>query len=104
MLRELRQHVGYELHYAQSPALVREATAEERGYQLLCDPAVNSVIVKLKEELDTGRIAPVRANVSLHADVRIRDLCIQHVMVRRRQRWQRWQRPTALSVVTLLLF
>ena len=38
------------------------------------------IIMRLKDELDAGRIAPVRADVSLHADVRIHDLCVSHIM------------------------
>jgi abnormal spindle-like microcephaly-associated protein len=53
---------------------------QQQAHQLMSETTMRECILRLKHELDAGKIAPMRPDKSLHADVRIKQQCLKCVM------------------------
>ena len=73
-------HRGHGLQLHQIDQQLQQFRLRARAYQLMTVPETQDCVIKLKEELDAGRIAGIQADISLHADVRIHNHCLECVM------------------------
>lgn len=58
---------------------LQQVRLRARAYRLMTVPETRDCTRLIKEELDAGRIAGIRTDVSLHADVRIHNHCLECV-------------------------
>ena len=69
---------GMQLHEIDNQ--LQQFRLRDRAFQLITAPETRECLVKLKSELEAGRVAAIRADASLHADVSVHNNCLQCVM------------------------
>ena len=78
--RKVGKHEAASLAMTQIEDEMQQLRLRERMFQLMITPEVTDCVSRLKAEVNAGRIATIRADVSLHDNVLVHNHCLECVM------------------------